>query len=436
MRNIFRILCLSLIALGLLSFMLPDATRAEGGKVVVLQFDGTVNPVTAGYIGRGIGMAEEAGAEVCVIVMNTLGGLDSAMRDIVRDILGAEVPVAVYVPPGGRAASAGAFIMLSAHIAAMGQGTEIGAASPVALGGGDIDETMQNKIVNDAVAYIRSIAEARGRNASWAEEAVRDARSSPSSEALALGVIDITADSLDDLLLQIDGWEVTLISGRTVVIATKSVPVENVGMTALERFLYALADPNIAYILMSLGILGIVAEIFNPGMFVPGITGGICLLLSFFALGVLPINYIGLALIGIGLVLFIAEVFITSHGLLALGGLASFVLGSIMLISDPMFHINRGLIAGVSIAIAAFFVLVVASIVRTHRRKQQTGAEAMIGMTAFARTPLDPDGTVFVHGELWQATVNEGTVQPGEEVVVTEIKGLHLTVSKKKEGGE
>jgi membrane-bound serine protease (ClpP class) len=435
-RRFHLFVWLLLIGVGLLSLFTPavSASVADGG-IVVLTVDGTINPVVAGYIGRGIGLAEERDAIACIIRMDTPGGLDSSMRDIVQSIMESDVPVVVYVPPGSRAASAGAFITLSAHVAAMAPGTEIGAAHPVAIGGDGMDETMEEKVVNDAVAYIRSIAEARDRNADWAEEAVRESRSSPSSEALGLEVIDIIADDIDDLIVQLNGLQVTLLDGEEAIIQTDGAAIEYIDMSALERFLFTITDPNIAYILLSIGMLGITLELFNPGTIVPGVVGGICLLLSFYSLGVLPVNYAGLLLVLLGFGLFVAEVFTTSNGVLSAGGIAAFAIGSIILMSNPAFHINRGLIAGVAVVFAAFFIFVIASIVRTNRRKQQTGRDAMVGMVAVARTPLDPGGTVFVHGELWQATLDEGNAEAGEEVTVTKIDGLHLTVTKET-GGE
>jgi len=428
---------LFLIALGLLILLIPGEARATTPQVDVLRVEGTINPVLASYIDRGIGLAEEHGATACIIELDTPGGLDSAMRDIVKRILEADVPVVVYVPPGSRAASAGAFITLAAHVAVMAPGTEIGAAHPVALGEDGIDETMEEKVVNDAVAYIRSIAEARDRNADWAEDAVRESRSSPSSEALELGVIDIVADNMDDLLTQLDGRQVTLLSGEGVTLQTEDADINYIEMGALEHFLFTIADPNIAYILPSLGMLGIMLELFNPGTIFPGVSGAICPFLSFYSLGMLPVNYAGILLIVLAFGLFVAEVFITSHGLLALGGIASLTVGSLVLMSSPLFQINPGVIAGVVTVATVFCVFVIGAIVRTHRRRQQTGREAMAGTVAVARTPLDPTGTVFVHGERWQATVDEGKVEPGEEVVITKVDGLRLMVTKKnKEGGE
>ena len=428
---------LFLISLGLFILLIPGEASATTPQVDVLRVKGTINPVLVGYIDRGIGLAEEHGATACVIEMDTPGGLDSAMRDIVQRILEADVPVVVYVPPGGRAASAGAFITLASHVAAMAPGTEIGAAHPVALGEEGMDETMEEKVVNDAVAYIRSIAEARGRNADWAEAAVRESRSSPASEALELGVIDIVADNLNDLISQLDGRQVTLLGGEVGTLQTEGADINYIDMGAMERFLFTIADPNIAYILLSLGMLGIMLELFNPGTIFPGVVGATCLLLSFYSLGMLPVNYAGILLIVLAFGLFVAEVFITSHGLLALGGIASLTVGSMILMSSPLFQINPGLIAGVVIVATVFVVFVIGAIVRTHRRRQQTGREAMVGTVAVARTTLDPTGTVFVHGERWEATVDEGKVEPGEEVVITKVEGLRLRVAKKKiEGGE
>ncbi|MFQ5924966.1 MAG: nodulation protein NfeD [Dehalococcoidia bacterium] len=424
-----------LLLLGL-SLLISGEVSAASPGIDVLRVDGTINPVLAGYIERGIGLAEEHGATL-IIELDTPGGLDTSMRDIVQSILEADVPVVVYVPPGGRAASAGAFITLAAHVAAMAPGTAIGAAHPVAIGEGGMDETMEAKVVNDAVAYIRSIAELRGRNADWAEAAVRESVSISAEEAQALGVVDIVADNLDQLVAQLDGWQVTLLSGEVVTLDTGDADLNYIDMGAAERFLFAISDPNIAYILLTLGMMGIFFELASPGAIFPGVVGAICLLLGFFSLGMLPVNYAGVLLIVLAFGLFVAEVFVTSHGLLALGGIASLTIGSMILMGNPMFQINKGLIAGVVIVVAAFFVLAVGAIVRTHRTRQQTGREAMVGTVAVARTPLDPSGTVFVHGERWEATVDEGRVEPGEEVVITKVDGLRLRVTRKnKKGGE
>jgi membrane-bound serine protease (ClpP class) len=428
---------LLLISLGLFLLLVSGEVSAQAPQVDVLRVKGAITPVLAGYIERGIGLAEEHGATACIIEMDTPGGLDSSMRDIIQNILEADIPVVVYIPTGARAASAGAFITIASHVAAMAPATEIGAAHPVAIGEDGMDETMEEKVVNDAVAYIRSIAETRGRNADWAEAAVRESKSSPASEALELGVIDIVADNMDDLLAQLDGWQVTLLSGEVVTMETVGASVNYISMGSMERFLFAITDPNIAYILLSLGMLGIMLELFSPGTIFPGVVGAICLLLSFYGLGMLPVNYVGIILVLLAFGLFIAEMFTATNGLLALGGIASLTIGSMILMTNPLFRINPGLIAGVVIAVAAFFIFVIASVLRTHRTRQQTGRDAMVGRVAVARTPLDPKGEVFVHGELWGATVDEGKVELGEEVVITEVDGLRLKVTRKdKTGGK
>lgn len=428
---------LFLVFLGLSLLLVSGEVSAESSQVDVLRVKGAITPVLAGYIDRGIELAEEHGATACIIEMDTPGGLDSAMRDIVQHILEADVPVVVYMPTGARAASAGAFITLAAHVAVMAPATEIGAAHPVAIGEDGMDETMEDKVVNDAVAYIRSIAETRGRNADWAEAAVRESKSSPASEALELGVIDFMAGNMDDLLAQLDGWQVTLLSGEVVTLETEGANINYTGMSSIERFLFAITDPNIAYILLSLGMLGIMLELFSPGTIFPGVVGAICLLLAFYGLGMLPVNYVGIILIVLAFGLFIAEMFTATNGLLSLGGIASLAIGSMVLMTNPLFRINPVLIAGVVIAITAFFVFVIASVLRTHRTRQQTGRDAMVDKVAVARTSLDPKGRVFVHGELWEATVDEGKVEPGEEVVITKVDGLRLVVTKKnKTGGE
>ena len=426
-------LFIALLLLGL-SLLVSGEVSAAGPQIDVLRVDGTINPVLAGYIERGIGLAEKHGATACIIELDTPGGLDSSMRDIVQSILEAEVPVVVWVPPGGRAASAGAFITLAAHVAAMSPGTEIGAAHPVGIGE-EIEGTMEEKVVNDAVAYIRSIADMRGRNADWAEAAVRESRSSPALEALELGVIDIVADNFDQLLIQLDGREVTLLSGEVVTLNTENADINSIDMGLIERFLFIISDPNIAYILLSLGMLGIFFELASPGAILPGVVGVICLFLAFYSLGMLPVNYAGVILIVLAFALFVADIFIASHGLLTLGGIASLSVGSVMLLGNPMFHINRVLIAGVVVVILLFFAFLVRAIVLSRRAQQQTGREAMVGKLAVARTPLDPSGTIFVHGERWEAILDQGRAEPGEEVVITKIEGLKMRVTKKKEEG-
>jgi len=431
MLKIFRLavfICIFLI--GAVSL----AAQTGSPRVDVLHINGAINPVLADYISRGIEESERNQSAACVIQMDTPGGLDSAMREIVQSITNARIPVIVYVSPsGGRAASAGVFITLSAHVAAMSPNTAIGAAHPVALGEQEISEDMLEKVVNDAAAYIRSIAESHGRNADWAEKAVRESVSITETEALNLNVIDIVAPTLDNLLDSIDGRNVTLIDGTTVTLRTANAPVNDLDMNWIEGFLYAIADPNIAYILLSIGSLGIMAEIFNPGLIFPGVIGAISLLLAFYSLGTLPVNWTGVLLIILAFGLFIAEFFTSTFGLLFGGGLVAFILGSLILFqgASPMFQVDWWIIALVIILIGGFVAFAVLRIASTYRRKATTGREDLLGRTAEVRRKLNPEGTVFLEGELWNAVSNSGLIETGEEVVVVKVNGLKLTVTKK-----
>jgi len=307
----------------LLAVSIAMNVQAANPRIDVLTVKGTINPVLVDYIERGIDEAEEGGALALIIQLDTPGGLDTAMRDIVQVIVNSQVPVVVYVSPAGaRAASAGVFITMAAHVAVMAPNTAIGAASPVAMGAEgeqQMSETMKNKVVNDAAAYIRSIAEAHGRNMEWAEKAVREAVSATEQESLELNVIDMIAPDLDTLVAQLDGRQVTMLDGSVVTLQTKGATINQVGMRTIEKFLYTIADPNIAYILLSLAMLGIMVEIFNPGLIFPGVVGGISLLLAFYSLGMLPVNYAGLLLIVLAAGLFIAEVLTTTFGLFTAG---------------------------------------------------------------------------------------------------------------------
>lgn len=418
----------------LFAFLLAVRTEAATTSVAVLRIDGTINPVVAGYVKRGIERAEQSKAIACVIEMDTPGGLDTAMRDIVQSILNARVPVIVYVSPSGaRAASAGTFITLAAHVAAMAPNTVIGAATPVDLGGGQISEDLRQKIINDAAAYIRTLAESRGRNADWAEKAVREGVSATEQEALQLKVIDVVAANLDSLLSQLDGRQVTLLDGTQVTLLTKGATVSTIKMSTIEDFLHTISDPNIAYILLSLALLGITAEIFSPGLIFPGIIGAICAILAFYSLGQLPVNWAGVLLIILAFGLFIAELFTPGIGLLAAGGIVSLILGALILFTggSPVFRISPWLIAVTTIGIAALFIFVISRVVQAHRRQATTGKEELIGKTATARTVLGPEGLVFYKGELWTAISDKGRVEPGEEVLITKVDGLKLHVTKK-----
>jgi membrane-bound serine protease (ClpP class) len=406
---------------------------ASPTTVEVLTVDGTIVPVIADYIDRGISQAEKDGATVCIIELDTPGGLLDSTDKIVKRIMNANVPIVVYVSPKGAwAASAGTFITLSAHIAAMTPGTTIGAAHPVAAGGQEIPEDQMKKIVEFSAKWMRTIAEERGRNMEQAELAVTESKSFTDVDALEYNLINLRADSLESLISQINGWEVTLASGEEVTINTTSYGTTRNEMNDIEKFLQTISDPNIAYILLTLATIGLITEISNPGMVFPGVAGGISLLLAFYSLGVLNAYWGGIALILLAVGLFTAEYFTHSFGLLTAGGIASLIMGSLILFSrSPEIELNKGLIAGVTAGITAFAIFVIGAIIRGQRRRKATGAEGMIGTIAIAKTPLDPTGTVLAQGELWTAASEGGRVAPGEEVIITKVEALKLWVAKK-----
>jgi len=433
MLKIIRILLL----LGLLitAFIASEA-QAATSTVDVLHVEGTINPVLVDYINRGIEHAEDSHATACIIQLDTPGGLDTSMRDIVKDIVNARVPVVVYVSPSGaRAASAGVFITVAAHVAVMAPNTAIGAAHPVAIGEegeAAMSEAMEEKVVNDAAAYIRSIAQAHGRNMEWAEKAVRESVSATEQEALELNVIDMVSPDLDALVSQLDGREVTMLGGAVVTLNTQGATINHVRMQIIEDFLYAISDPNIAYLLLSLAMLGLMVEISNPGLIFPGVIGGICLLMAFFSLGVLPVNYAGVLLIVLAFGLFIAEVFTTTFGLFTAGGVTALVLGSLILFKGgPLFDVNPWLIATVAILITGLFTFIVTRVIWAHRRQASTGREELVGKTAVVKAALEPEGMVLFKGERWTAVSETGRVEPGEEVTISRVDSLKLYVTKK-----
>jgi membrane-bound serine protease (ClpP class) len=410
-------------------FLLPFVLFAQ--TVVSMKVDGTINPVTADFIHDGIEKAKNKKAECLIVHLNTPGGLLKSTRIIVSDILDSPVPVIVYVSPAGaHAGSAGVFITLAAHIAAMAPGTNIGAAHPVSMQGA-MDSTMGEKVTNDAAAFIRSIAEKRNRNIEWAENAVRKSFSYPESEALEDSAIDLIAKDELDLLNQIDGKQVEISSG-TITLHTKDASIEKYEMSTLEKILDLLSDPNIAYILLLLGMYGIMFELYNPGAILPGIVGVIALILSFYSMHTLPINYAGLALIIFGIILFLLEIKIVSHGLLAIGGVISLLLGSMMLIKSgsalEFVRISRTVIISATAVSALFFLFVVGAGVKAQRRKAVTGAEGMIGDTGEVIDMLDPSGTIKVQGEIWNAESVAGAIGKGEKVRIKEMKNLKLYV--------
>lgn len=426
----------SLFLVGIFITAIAVEAQAATPTIDVLHVKGVINPVLVDYIKRGIEHAEKSQAVACIIQLDTPGGLDTSMRDIIQDIVDARVPIVVFVSPSGaRAASAGVFITVAAHVAAMAPNTNIGAAHPVAIGTegeAQMSEAMEEKVVNDAAAYIRSIAQAHGRNMEWAEKAVRESVSATEQEALKLNVIDMVAPDLDALIAQLDGSKVTMLGGKVVTLNTKSATINHIYMNAVEDFLYAISNPNIAYLLLSLAVLGITTEIFNPGLIFPGVVGGISLLFALFSLGMLPVNYTGILLIVLAFGFFIAELFTTSFGLLTAGGITSLVLGSLILFKGgTLYQINPWLIATISLLMAAFFAFVIDRVIKAHRRQAFTGWEELIGKTAIVKSALEPEGMVFIKGERWAAVSETGRVEPGEEVKITKVDGLKLYVTKK-----
>ena len=433
MLRLIRILML----LGLLiTAFIATGAQAATSTIDVLHVKGVVNPVLSDYIERGINHAEDSNSMALVIQLDTPGGLDTSMRDIITDIVNSRVPVIVYVSPSGaRAASAGVFITVAAHVAAMAPNTSIGAASPVSIGAEgeqQISETMKAKIVNDAAAYIRSLAQAQGRNMEWAEKAVREAVSATEQEALELNVIDMVAPDLEALVSQLDGREVTMLGGAVVTLNTQGATINHARMNNVEDFLYAISDPNIAYLLLSLAMLGLFVEISNPGLIFPGVIGGISLLMAFYSLGMLPVNYAGLLLIILAFGLFIAEVFTVTFGLFTAGGVISLVLGSLILFKgEPLFQINPWLIATITISITALFALIISRVIQAHHRQASTGREELIGKMALVKTALALEGIVLFKGERWTAVSEEGPVEPGETVLINKVDSLKLYVTKK-----
>lgn len=434
MRNkLFRLFILALFLLPITASLVSSSVSASNPSVSVLQVKGTIVPVVADYIDRGISEAEDNGDSVCIIELDTPGGLLSSTERIVQTIFNAHIPVVVYVSPKGAwAASAGTFITLSAHIAAMTPGTTIGAAHPVSGSGEAIPEDEMKKITEFSAKWIGAIAEDRGRNREEAEKAVTESKSFTDTDALKSNLIDLRADNLDDLLNKINGMSV-MVDGQEITIDTTGYgePVKN-NMSEIEHFLLVISDPNIAYLLFTLATIGLITEVSNPGMIFPGVVGGISLLLAFYSLGVLNAYWGGLLLLFLGVGLLVAEFLTPTFGLLTAGGVTSLVIGSLILFShSPGIAINRGLIAGVAILITAFAVFVIGAIVHSQKRRKATGPEGMLGKIAIAKTPLAPTGTVLAEGELWAAVAEEESIKLGEEVIITKVEQLKLSVTRK-----
>lgn len=419
----------------LLSIIATTVSANPDNRIGKIEIDGAITPVMATYVGRGIDRAAERGDHAVVIEIDTPGGLSSAMDDIVGDVLNAPLPVIVWVAPdGARAASAGVYITYAAHVAAMAPATNIGSATPVQIGGeGEESGTptaMERKVVNDAVAKIRALAERRDRNADWAERAVRDADNISANQAVELGVVEFIAASQDELLALADGRTVDVL-GQQVVLQTAGAQVDAIEMSFFEQLLQVLTDPNIAYILLSLGSLAIVFEVANPGGVGPGAIGVILLLAGFYGLGTLDSNWTGLGLIVLAFILFALDVFLPSHGVLTISGVGAFLLGSLLLANTrnpEVLQISRSVIFAMTAAVALFFAFVVTAVVRIRDKPAVTGTPAMVGTVGVARTDLDPRGMVFIAGELWQAQ-SDAPVGKGEHVAVVAVDGLALRVT-------
>lgn len=462
-------LAVALIALlvACLGVAYPQAGEEAGPSVAMIRLEGAIDVPSAEYLQRALRLAQERDAQCLLILLNTPGGLGEAMKQMYEALLNAPLPTIVYVyPAGAYAISAGTFVTLSAHIAAMHPATTIGAAHPVQLfstpkmpeppetseqevgsdedeaGGADREErqeargapdAMDEKITNTFALQARVIAEARGRDADWAEEAVRDNAVLSARDAVDQGVVDLLADDVPGLLAAVDGWKVSLPGDRTAILATREAPVEEIKASAKESFLHVLADPNILLVLLVLAGLGIMFELQNPGAILPGVIGGLCLLLSLYSMAVLPVNYAGVGLIAFGMLLLLAEVKVVSHGVLTVGGVASFVTGALMLMDTslaPALQVSWQVVMVMAILLVVFFLFVVGAAVRAHMRKVETGEQGMIGEKGRALTALDPRGSVMVEGERWWARAAEGEMGEGEEVEVVDQEGLLLIVRR------
>jgi membrane-bound serine protease (ClpP class) len=415
--------------------VLTASAFSQNKTIYKITIDGVINPVATEYILESIKKAEDAKVQLLIIEMDTPGGLMVSMHDIVKGILGADVPVAVYVSPSGsRAGSAGVFITIAAHIAAMAPGTNIGSAHPVQMGGGgakDTTQVMEEKIINDAVAHIRSVAEKRRRNADWAESAVRESANITEKEALNLNVVEYVVPTVDSLLIAIHGKEVEVLSGKRIL-DTQNARIESYEMNWRQKALDILSDPNILYILFLIGITGISLELYNPGSILPGVVGGICIILFLYSVQTIPVNIAGILLIIFSAILFLLEIKIPSYGLLTIGGIVSLVLGSLMLVDSPLpfLQISWKVILAATITITLFFIIAISFAVRAYRKKPSTGKEGLIGEKGVTIDNLNPNGQIEIHGEIWKAT-SESRIRKGQAVVVEEVDSKHLQLRVK-----
>ena len=431
-----------LLGLGSLLVVAGTVLAACGGgtkpadRIHILTWDGIVNPVMARYIDRGIDTAERSDARAVVLRLDTPGGLSSSMRDVIKRINAATMPVIVYVSPsGGRAASAGTFITMTGHVAAMAPSTTIGAATPINSSGDDIEGALGRKVTNDAVAFIRGIAELRGRNADWAESAVRDAVAVNENEAVALNVVDFISTSLEDLLAQSDGREVRLVdtpADETVTVRTLGVPTVENNPNFFENVLDVIATPDIAFLLLSLGGIALIIEVITPGFGV-GVFGVIALILAFFSLGALPTNEAGVGLVIFGLILILAEVFVAGFGIFGIGGVICLILGGLFLTggSDTGFQVSRWLVISFGIIAGGSFLLLARVILRLRKMgASPLDKQTLVGTKGTARTRLDPTGYVNVAGERWEARAEDPPIEEEAVVIVTSMSGVHLVVKR------
>ncbi|HIC86405.1 MAG TPA: nodulation protein NfeD [Desulfobacterales bacterium] len=421
------LLILTLIVAGTISSYYWPTVAMGQGKVLILELEGAINPASAMYLERGLLKAKEIGATLVVIRLDTPGGLASSMRTMVKAILNSPIPVVVWVGPSGAgAASAGVMVTVAAHVAAMAPGTNIGAAHPVMAGGKEINMTMSEKVVNDMASYGRGIAEQKGRNGEWVERAIRESVSITAEEAVELKVVDLVAKDLDDLLGQLEGREVKIL-GSKMALKTSGLLKVHYHPGLRDKILRVISDPNIAYILMMIGMAGLYFELAHPGAIFPGVIGAISLILAFYSFQTLPVNYAGLLLIALAILFFVAEIKVTSYGILSIGGLIALTLGSIMLFEDVM--VSLKLMLPTLVLVGGFFVVVASLAFRAIRSKPKSGAEGLVGEVGVVKKKLDPEGLVFVHGEYWNATASE-PIEEGEKVEVEAVRGLHLKVKR------
>ena len=403
---------------------------AGKAPVWVTHVKGIIDPALAGYLVKTMAQAANAQAAALVVEIDTPGGLDTAMRDIIQAEIDSPIPIVFYVyPQGARAASAGVYILMGSDVAVMAPQTNLGAATPVSLTG-EMDEVMKAKVTNDAAAYIKGLATTHGRNAVWAEQAVRQSVSLPAEDAQRQNVIDFVAADLPALLQTIDGYVTT---PKSLTLHTTGAPIDEVTMGWIQRFLHAIANPDIAYILMTIGILGIIVEFATPGLGVSGIAGVICLLLAFYAFQVLPVSLVGIALVVLAMILYAAEIKIQSHGILGIGGTASLIAGGLLLFdtSASFLKVSWPVLIVAAVIVLAFFMLVVRKVAIVMRRPHATGTESLVGTTGVTISPLSPQGQVRLHGEIWRARAEEGELLKDERIEVLRTEGLTLIVRRR-----